>query len=630
MNINVKISVDFLWNGNHFNKNEWGSITYIVGANGTGKSIFAEKLKEEFKKKESKSVPLKVRYFGAERMHSLASKCDDHGYLNSDNLQNGLNIGRFSGYKNRAEDLGQSVDALIELRNKLDLQIRIESILSDVFNKRISFEETGGFLNVKIQGAGEAYDLKKNESHGLKEIITLLTFLYDDEYDCIILDEPELNLHPQFQQYILQEIKKLAGDPFQKTGKMFIILTHSPYMLSIQNSEDLKNVIVFHKNEVPTYINDYSALISDESRLQRLNKLLARMNVNHKSFFFADKPVFVEGYIDQQIYNALQYKRGIPLGAIGVSFIDVGGKDEVELMYLLCQFLKINAHCIVDLDALFEGRLRQTADRNEKTGAYMAEQGYKSLMEEIGNLEKTINELVDELICFKPENSPDGEVQQFIDALKAQTGSKRIRQRIFAVGIHRIKAEITNFLSEKSKLKIDRMLALEEKILNCLKSVNIYVLKKGEIENYYKTSIENHYQIPDARKTYYYTKETQLIEEKMDKETVETSYSDIILILNDICKEIQIGTEKILSKKIGNWIHSVQTVLRSDPYLTMEQIKTIPEIKLDSYKRIIEMINLKHNDEGYCCEFKISRNLTKNPEKIYRFDNKTVAANFAV
>lgn len=47
-----------------------------------------------------------------------------------------------------------------------------------------------------MKDSGKVYDLKKDESHDLKEIITLLAFLYDDEYNCIILDEPELNLHP--------------------------------------------------------------------------------------------------------------------------------------------------------------------------------------------------------------------------------------------------------------------------------------------------------------------------------------------------------------------------------------------------------------------------------------------------
>src|SRR5699024_5575287 len=111
-------------------------------------------------------------------------------------------------YKSRSDELGQSIDALIELQSKLDLQIKVETILSDVFHKELTFQEKGGFLNVLLadKTTQKPYDLKKNESHGLKEIITLLTFIYNDDYNCIILDEPELNLHPQFQQFILQEI----------------------------------------------------------------------------------------------------------------------------------------------------------------------------------------------------------------------------------------------------------------------------------------------------------------------------------------------------------------------------------------------------------------------------------------
>ena len=46
MKIPVDIQIDFLWGEQHFKKDDWGPITYIVGANGTGKSIFAEKLKQ--------------------------------------------------------------------------------------------------------------------------------------------------------------------------------------------------------------------------------------------------------------------------------------------------------------------------------------------------------------------------------------------------------------------------------------------------------------------------------------------------------------------------------------------------------------------------------------------------------
>ena len=71
MKIPVDIQIDFLWGEQHFKKDDWGPITYIVGANGTGKSIFAEKLKQQLGQN-----GLKVRYFGADRIANLAGKWD--------------------------------------------------------------------------------------------------------------------------------------------------------------------------------------------------------------------------------------------------------------------------------------------------------------------------------------------------------------------------------------------------------------------------------------------------------------------------------------------------------------------------------------------------------------------------
>lgn len=44
MNIPISIKLPNNWTGN-FEKNEWNSINYIVGANGTGKSLFSNELK---------------------------------------------------------------------------------------------------------------------------------------------------------------------------------------------------------------------------------------------------------------------------------------------------------------------------------------------------------------------------------------------------------------------------------------------------------------------------------------------------------------------------------------------------------------------------------------------------------
>ena len=623
MKIDVDINIDFLWGEAHFIKNDWGKITYIVGPNGTGKTIVAEKLREEFKK-----AKLKTRYFSAERLTNLGSKWDDYGYLQGDHFRDGLNIGRFANYKSRADVLGQSIDALIELRNKIDLQIKIESILSDIFGKTFSFKENGGYLNITMTDSGKVYDLKKNESHGLKEIITLLTFLYDDEYDCIILDEPELNLHPQFQQYILQEIKSIAGNPFEEQGKMFVILTHSPYMLSIQNSEDLKNLIVFHRHEVPTFIMEYDNM--DNYQKSRLDKLLLRMNVNHKTLFFADKPVFVEGYIDQPFFSLLQYKREIPLGAEGISIIDVGGKDEIDIMYNLCRMLKINAFCIIDMDGMFEGKLRQSVDKISNTATFMAEKGREPLMNSIGNIEKLLHEEVDELLKYNGETL-QGEKKDFFDILKYYSAKKTnmMITRIMFLGLRRIKKEMLTLLSDEGKRKLLQIERLSKDIFECFNSVNIYFLDKGEIENYYVSDIGNQYQISDKKKTDYYLQEYQRINE-MDRKEVEEKYKDIIDILDKICSVVDVNTEKFVSSKIGDWIHNVQSILHMNPNITQESLTSNPKINWDSYKRIIEFVELSKNENGFCCKFKILRGLTADSEKVYSFNENTVAANFKV
>lgn len=621
MNINVDISVDFLWGEEHFVKNEWAPITYVVGANGTGKSIVAERLKFSFA-----NEGLRTRYFSAERITTLGSKFDNGGTFSFDRLNEGIDLGKLNNIKITSDQLGQSIDALIELKTKLDLRIKIESVLNDVFQKSVSFIEQGGYLNVKIIESGKTFDLRKNESHGLKEIITLLTFLYDDEYNCIILDEPELNLHPQFQQFILQEIKRLAGDPFQDPSKkMFVILTHSPYMINVQNKDDLKNVIVFHKKKLPSYIHDYTGM--DAYQLQRLDRLLLRLNANQKVFFFAMKPVFVEGYIDQQIFTMIQHRRDVPLGALGVSIIDVGGKDEVDIMFSLCRLLGIQAYCIADLDALFEGKLRQTANGISEVNAFMAERGRESLTKAIGEFETLLTAVSKEILAYNA-TALQGELKQLVDYMNPLTEEKK-RRCALAVGIQRIRNEIEAILSEEAKRKIVQLLAIENDILSCMRSVNINILKNGEIEHYYSSPISSPYNISDANKTTYFIQESTVLE-TMTVEQVETNYAELIGYLDGICDGVQVNTEKMLSKKLGDWIHNVQSVIHSNVAATQSEVLESPDVKWNDYQRIIEIVDFSNSDGMFSCKFKILRNLTSDPEKIHVFNNETVAASFMV
>ncbi|MDC0933853.1 AAA family ATPase, partial [Arcobacteraceae bacterium] len=174
---------------------------YLVGANGTGKSQFAEQLKNYF-------TPngLKCRVLSADRLtgfgfsSKVMHQSNGNYVANRTNFSEGYNKSDFHKYKQGAEYLDTGADAFVLLEEKLDLKIKIEAILSQVLHRDIRLEWDSGKLvpmTYNIKQASE-YELKK-ESHGIKELLILLTHIYDDSHKVLIIDEPELNLHPQYQ-----------------------------------------------------------------------------------------------------------------------------------------------------------------------------------------------------------------------------------------------------------------------------------------------------------------------------------------------------------------------------------------------------------------------------------------------
>lgn len=111
---------------------------------------------------------------------------------------------------------------------------------------------------------------------------------------------------------------------------------------------------------------------------------------------------------------------------------------------------------------------------------------------------------------------------------------------------------------------------------------------------------------------------------------IEEKYKDIIVMLDKICSVVDVNTEKFVSAKVGDWIHYVQSIMQMNPDITQESLKCNLKIDWDNYQRIIELIELRKRDSGFCCKFRILKNLTVDSKKGYSFDEKTVAANFKV
>ncbi|RZK29944.1 MAG: AAA family ATPase, partial [Hymenobacter sp.] len=100
INLNIAIVLPQLWQDKTFTKNDWNSINLIVGPNGTGKSLFADQLKQQLSQN-----GLRVRLLNAERLAGLEKR--EYSYFtNGSNLKNGFNISQFNDLKRHGDDFG--------------------------------------------------------------------------------------------------------------------------------------------------------------------------------------------------------------------------------------------------------------------------------------------------------------------------------------------------------------------------------------------------------------------------------------------------------------------------------------------------------------------------------------------
>jgi len=614
---NVDITIPLIWGDEHFIKNEWGYINYLVGANGTGKSLLAEQIKNHFN-----NNGYKARYLNAERLMGFEKK--DVSYYGGAILHRGFDISNFDSYKTYAEHGGLSSSAIIILKERLDIRLKIEALLSDIFGKTIRLVEEGGYLKPKMQNikAGEEYNLSESECHGLKEIITLLTFLYDPSKNCIIFDEPELHLHPQFQSFFLQEIQKVAGNPLDDPSKkVFFIITHSPYFIDLKSLDDLKNILVCHLNKVPTYVTELDA---DDQFI--LKKFLPRFNTHHKQFFFSPNPVFVEGYTDQQIISILFEKIGINIGASGSCIIDVGGKDELGVFYKLCKALKINCRIIADLDAVFRGRLRRVVCEDERSQAFVQQQGIgANLSNEIGDLETHLTDIAARILNQETAIPELNELKVRLNSFLAEEGHSKKVTTLLAILKYDVK--IRTVLDASNVANLNLIIGRIAQLHNAFKSCNTFIFPKGEIEHYYTQSNVDYLNITN-KDTWFHTEKDYILQ--ADPSHISQEYSDLITILKEAVPAIDIEIKKHLKFEIFEWIHQVQTGIAKGELNNTDDLTRNAKINYTLYNQILELQNLIINeDKTFECRITIKETLTGIPIEV-NFNQTTNAHNFDI
>ena len=273
--------------------NEILDVIVLAGVNGSGKTTILESIKDFFDNKsidfndiEKSNVNLDIFFEEFEKKntedHEKTSNNDEYELLNFSNIFEAYHYGKYNDSKfyqdliaKRFEnppkiiyvpefinivnsELMEDIPSYIATRRNYlatieeDLTMKeVTNIIVNEINSIFSILE----LDVKLKGfskdektmpifensVGEEFDIN-DLSSGEKQLFlrTLSIKMLEPNNSIILIDEPELSLHPKWQQRIIEVYKKIGEN------NQIILATHSPHILGSVSNE---NIFILYRDE---------------------------------------------------------------------------------------------------------------------------------------------------------------------------------------------------------------------------------------------------------------------------------------------------------------------------------------------------------------------------------------------
>jgi hypothetical protein len=251
--------------------------------------------------------------------------------------------------QNRNED-GYLVARLASFppEEKVAFQSALSELIPQVQNWKIEYSDGHSYLEyTTLNGSQHTADLLGD---GVASLFRIALALYDPDHEpCVVIDEPELSLHPQGQKRLAEFISKKAAH------RQIVLCTHSPYFV---NWSDLSEGATVYRLRQTRYgiepkrltgeaIDGLRRLYEDWEKPQLLDPVA-------REVFFADEVVFFEGQEDVGIIRRFTEQEGIP--SIATFGYGVGGAGNVKY------FLKMALDLGIPTCAVFDGSSRREWD----------------------------------------------------------------------------------------------------------------------------------------------------------------------------------------------------------------------------------------------------------------------------
>lgn len=169
----------------------------------------------------------------------------------------------------------------------------------------------------------------------------------------LLIDEPELFLHPQAVELLRSSLKTLSNRGYQ-----IIFSTHSPYMIE-QSDIPLTNII--RKNNNGTVVTTRLKEALEQTLLD--NDSQARLlfdTYNLGQILFSDKVLIAEGATEKTVLPALfSNVTGKTLGEHKLALVIADGANNIPKMIEILEKMGIATKALADLDFAFTGAIKQ-------------------------------------------------------------------------------------------------------------------------------------------------------------------------------------------------------------------------------------------------------------------------------
>lgn len=276
------------------------------------------------------------------KIYYLPSRRFFNPYFGNNRWDRNMYLDNQPVFQTRTNPIDSYTFRLVDL-NKSDSS-HFDAILGRILGKPLQWtidQDDNGQYYVKITKHQGLHHSSDGMGEGVLSLMFIVDALCGNNNELLVIDEPELSLHPQLQRRLLNEILEKTKD------SQVVISTHSPNMLSLESIINGGVVARVYESQEGTMVRE----IDERSRKfiasawQNLNNPHV-LGIDARACFFAeDNLIITEGQEDVVLYPVILDTLGknphLPFFGFGAG--GASGIKEVAHLLQVLGFEKVGA-----------------------------------------------------------------------------------------------------------------------------------------------------------------------------------------------------------------------------------------------------------------------------------------------